>query len=114
MSSALRPLLTRCVELLALLFGITTLLFFLLRISGDPATIIAGEQATPELLAEIRAAYGFDRHEPIPLPVLAPAVAASLALGLVCAEVLGHPASREPAYLRLKQRIRQLSQAAGH
>jgi peptide/nickel transport system permease protein len=61
MSGALRPLLTRAVELLALLFGITTLLFFLLRISGDPATIIAGEQATPELLAEIRVAYGFDR-----------------------------------------------------
>lgn len=61
MTAALKPLLTRGAELLALLFGITTLLFFLLRVSGDPATIIAGEQATPELLAEIRAAYGFDR-----------------------------------------------------
>jgi hypothetical protein len=73
---------------------------------------IAAAVALPAL--GVAAAYGFDRHEPIPLPVLAPAVAASLALGLVCAEVLGHPASREPAYLRLKQRIRQLSQAAGH
>jgi peptide/nickel transport system permease protein len=61
MTAALKPLATRGLELLALLFGITTLLFFLLRLSGDPATIIAGEQATPELLAEIRAAYGFDR-----------------------------------------------------
>jgi peptide/nickel transport system permease protein len=61
MTAALKPLLTRGAELLALLFGITTLLFFLLRVSGDPATIIAGEQATPELLAEIRAAYGFDQ-----------------------------------------------------
>ena len=61
MSAAFRPLLARTAELFALLFGITTLLFFLLRISDDPATVIAGEQATPELLAEIRAAYGFDR-----------------------------------------------------
>jgi peptide/nickel transport system permease protein len=65
MTTVLRPLLVRAAELVALLFGVTTLLFFLLRVADDPATVIGGEQATPELLAEIRAAYGFDR----PLPV---------------------------------------------
>lgn len=52
-------------ELLILLFAITTLLFFLLRLSGDPAAVLAGEQATPEQVAEIRALYGLDA----PLPV---------------------------------------------
>jgi ABC-type dipeptide/oligopeptide/nickel transport system permease component len=51
----------RALQLAALLFGITTLLFFLLRFAGDPAVVIAGENASAETLAEIRALYGFDR-----------------------------------------------------
>jgi peptide/nickel transport system permease protein len=57
----LRPLRDRAIELAVLLFALSTVLFFLLRLAGDPETIIAGEQATPELLALIRAKYGFDR-----------------------------------------------------
>ncbi len=72
---------------------------------------IAAAVALPAL--GVAGAYGFDRHEPIPLVVLAAAVVASLALGVACAEVLGHPASREPAYMRMKQRMRRLSQVAG-
>lgn len=60
--SSLLPVLGRRLgQLAVLLFGITTLLFFLIRLAGDPATIIAGEAATPEQLAAIRAAYGLDR-----------------------------------------------------
>jgi peptide/nickel transport system permease protein len=44
------------------LFAITTLLFFLLRLSGDPAAVMAGEEADPELVALIRERYGFDDH----------------------------------------------------
>lgn len=58
----------RTLQLAALLFGITTLLFFLLRLAGDPAVVIAGENATAETLADIRALYGFDR--PLPLQYL--------------------------------------------
>ncbi len=39
-----------------------TIVFLLLRISpGDPALIMAGDQATPEVLARIRAQMGLDR-----------------------------------------------------
>ncbi len=44
-----------------LLFGITTLLFFLLRLTGDPAMIIAGEEADIAHVEYIRTYYGFDR-----------------------------------------------------
>ncbi|KPJ81857.1 MAG: hypothetical protein AMJ58_03595 [Gammaproteobacteria bacterium SG8_30] len=48
-------------DLLILLLGLTTLLFFLLRLAGDPAVVIAGADASAEQLAEVRAAYGLDR-----------------------------------------------------
>jgi peptide/nickel transport system permease protein len=47
-------------ELLVLLVGLSTLLFGLLRATGDPATAIAGQDADEEALAAIRADYGFD------------------------------------------------------
>lgn len=61
MTSILRPLRDRAIELAVLLFALSTVLFFLLRFAGDPATIIAGDSATPELLALIRETYGLDR-----------------------------------------------------
>ncbi len=48
-------------DLLILLLGLTTLLFFLLRLAGDPAVVIAGADASAEQLAEVRAAYGLDK-----------------------------------------------------
>lgn len=48
-------------DLAVLLVGLTTLLFFLLRLAGDPAVVIAGPDASQEQLAEVRAAYGLDR-----------------------------------------------------
>jgi peptide/nickel transport system permease protein len=44
-----------------MLLAVTTLLFFLLRLTGDPAVTLAGPDATPEQLASIRTAYGLDR-----------------------------------------------------
>lgn len=40
---------------------VSVLSFSLVYISGDPAAAIAGQDATPEDLATIRAIYGFDR-----------------------------------------------------
>lgn len=57
----MRPLGRRAVDLAVLLFGITTLLFFLLRLTGDPAMIIAGEEADIAHVEYIRTYYGFDR-----------------------------------------------------
>ncbi|MDR2254459.1 MAG: ABC transporter permease [Arthrobacter sp.] len=44
------------------LFGLSLLLFFWVRaLPGGPATALLGERATPEAIAEINAAYGFDQ-----------------------------------------------------
>ncbi|WP_244928574.1 ABC transporter permease [Nocardioides sp. W7] len=43
------------------LLGLLTLLFFLVRLKGDPAGVLAGPSATPEQLDAIRSAYGLDR-----------------------------------------------------
>lgn len=47
-------------SLAALLVVTVTLLFFALRLTGDPAVVIAGDFATPESLAAIRARYRLD------------------------------------------------------
>lgn len=60
-SALVTALAWRLVQLAALLLSISTLLFFLLRLSGDPATILAGENADPEFLAQVRHQYGLDR-----------------------------------------------------
>jgi len=59
--SALMPFLFQLRKLAWLVFTVTTLLFFLLRAAGDPALVLAGNDATPEQLAAIRAQYGLDR-----------------------------------------------------
>jgi len=50
--------------LLAILVAITVslLTFMLLRLSGDPAIALAGENATPEEIEVVRHQYGLDRH----------------------------------------------------
>ncbi len=60
-----RPIGGYLLQLAALLLGISTLLFFLLRLTGDPAAVLAGENADPAFLEAVRHQYGFDR----PLPV---------------------------------------------
>jgi len=49
------------VDLAVLLLGTTTVLFFLLRLTGDPALVMAGPDASPDQLAAIRVEYGFDQ-----------------------------------------------------
>lgn len=48
-------------DLAVLLLGTLTLLFFLLRFTGDPALVLAGPDAGEEQVAAIRAQYGLDR-----------------------------------------------------
>ncbi len=47
------------------LFGLTIILFILLRIGGDPIAHLVDPEASAAEIAEVRAAYGFDRplHE---------------------------------------------------
>jgi peptide/nickel transport system permease protein len=56
-----RTVLKRLRDLLFLLLGITTALFFMLRLAGDPVTVLAGADASPEQIAALRAEYGLDQ-----------------------------------------------------
>jgi peptide/nickel transport system permease protein len=51
-------------EFLFVLAATTTVLFFLLRLAGDPAVVMAGEGATSDQVEAIRVEYGFDRTLP--------------------------------------------------
>jgi peptide/nickel transport system permease protein len=46
------------------MLGTMTVLFFLLRLAGDPALVLAGPDATDTQLQQIRADYGLDRALP--------------------------------------------------
>jgi len=59
-----RFVLTRPLQFLPVLFGISVITFVLVRmIPGDPARLLLGTRATPAAIARIRAQYGLD--EPI-------------------------------------------------
>jgi peptide/nickel transport system permease protein len=60
-----RFLLLRLVQVVVVMLVVTTLLFFLLRSSGDPVTLLAGENADPAVVARIRESYGF--NDPLPV-----------------------------------------------
>jgi ABC-type dipeptide/oligopeptide/nickel transport system permease component len=97
-----RFLVLRLVQVVVVMFVVSSLLFFLMRSSGDPVALLAGENADPAVVAKIRQAYGFD--DPLPVQYgrfLAHAVqldfgdslaARTSALGLVMSRV---PASAE-------------------
>ncbi|MFI2713999.1 ABC transporter permease [Micromonospora sp. NPDC018662] len=53
----------RLLQLVLVILGLSSLVFFLVRISGDPASAIAGADADPETLAAIRSNLGL--NEPV-------------------------------------------------
>ena len=61
-----RYLLHRLPSALLVLFGASVLIFLLLRlVPGDPATILAGNDATPQTIEVIRHQLGLDRAVPV-------------------------------------------------
>jgi ABC-type dipeptide/oligopeptide/nickel transport system permease component len=60
-----RYLLRRLFQSFLMVIGLLVIVFFLVRLSGDPVSLLAPRDATPEQREEIRQAYGLDR----PLPV---------------------------------------------
>jgi peptide/nickel transport system permease protein len=57
-----RFVLHRLVLTVPALFGLLVLTFIMLRVvPNDPSAALAGENATPEQIAEVRRAYGFDQ-----------------------------------------------------
>jgi peptide/nickel transport system permease protein len=58
-------LIRRLVHLLIILFGVSVLVFLMLRmIPGDPAQLLLGEFASPEELAGLRSQLGLDKSLP--------------------------------------------------
>jgi len=55
-----RVLLNRLWQLVLVALGLSVLIFFLIRLSGDPAGVIGGPDATPEMLQAIRERLGLD------------------------------------------------------
>jgi ABC-type dipeptide/oligopeptide/nickel transport system permease component len=60
-----RYLLSRIVQSIFLLFGVLVMVFFMVRLTGDPARLMMPREASPADVAAFRAAMGLDR----PLPV---------------------------------------------
>ncbi|MFN4090002.1 MAG: ABC transporter permease [Alphaproteobacteria bacterium] len=61
-----RFILQRILATIPVMFVVAIFIFLMLRLSpGDPATVIAGDYATPEAVARIRANLGLD--EPLPV-----------------------------------------------
>ncbi|MFN8532718.1 MAG: ABC transporter permease [Dehalococcoidia bacterium] len=56
----IRFLVFRGIQLVVVMFVVSTLLFLLLRASGDPVILLAGEGADPQVVERIREAYGFN------------------------------------------------------
>ena len=52
--------LARLRQLVIVVLGITTLVFFLVRLSGDPALVIAGQDAAPEVVEAVRERLGLN------------------------------------------------------
>ncbi|WP_108663195.1 ABC transporter permease [Acuticoccus kandeliae] len=58
----IRFLFSRALELVGLLFGLLVLTFLIANVApGDPAGLVAGPNATPEMVETIRKEYGLDR-----------------------------------------------------
>lgn len=60
-----RFIVRRCVYALASLFILSVTIFVLIRVTGDPATLLAAPHASEADLAAIRAQFGLDRSWPV-------------------------------------------------
>jgi len=56
-----RYLVSRLIQSIAILFGVLVLVFFMVRVTGDPATIMMPREASPESIEAFRHKMGFDR-----------------------------------------------------
>ena len=56
-----RYFVSRVLQSIVVLFGVLLLVFFMLRITGDPARLMMPREASPEEIEAFRKAMGFDR-----------------------------------------------------
>jgi len=55
-----RYIINRILQSIPILFGVTLIAFFILRLTGDPAQLILGEMAEPEVLEAYREEHGLN------------------------------------------------------
>lgn len=55
-----RYVVMRLLQLVLVMFGVSTLIFFLLRLTGDPITLFVTEDMAPERVAQLRQELGFN------------------------------------------------------
>jgi peptide/nickel transport system permease protein len=56
-----RYILSRLVQSVFMLFGVLLIIFLMLRLSGDPASLMVSRNATPEQIEAVREKMGFNR-----------------------------------------------------
>jgi len=56
-----RYLMTRIIQAILLMFGVIVLVFFMIRLTGDPARLMVPRDATPGQVEAFREAMGFNR-----------------------------------------------------
>ena len=56
-----RFLMSRLVRAAVTVFGVLTIVFFIVRLNGSPAKLMLGIEGTPEAVAKLNKAYGFDQ-----------------------------------------------------
>ena len=54
-------ILRRLLQGILVMLAVTFVCFVIFRFTGDPAAIIAGQDATPQQVEQVRQAYGLDR-----------------------------------------------------
>jgi peptide/nickel transport system permease protein len=64
-----RHIASRLLQAVIATFGVITIVFFVMHLSGDPTLLLVPEGATAEQIAELRHQLGFDR--PLPVQYLA-------------------------------------------
>ena len=55
-------MLGRLLRIALIMWGVVTVVFMLLRLSGDPISVVAPPDATAEMIAALRQTYGFDQQ----------------------------------------------------
>jgi peptide/nickel transport system permease protein len=56
-----RYLLSRLIQSILILFGVLVMVFFMVRLTGDPAALMMPREASPESIQAFREKMGFDR-----------------------------------------------------
>lgn len=93
----MRHVASRLLQAAVTTFGVITLVFFVMRLSGDPTLLLVPEGATAEQIAALRHELGFDR----PLPVQYLSYLGDLARG----DLGGSLVQRAPVSLILGSRL---------